>query len=322
MRRNSIRIWRLSHVVVGLFAFLGLFAFSPRSAAFDIVFDYRFDTNNFFGSAGSQQRTALDAAASFFEGIIGDDLEAIAPSGSNHWQASFFRPDTGTVDSLDDLTIAADSILIFAGSTANGEFGALGEGGPGGLGVSGSASWVNTVIRRGEEAHGTITPGTPGDDTEIAPWGGSLSFNQNANIDWNFSVDTGPTFFQYDFYSVAIHELGHALGFSIADSFDALVDGSNQFTGLNASGIYGGPVPLDINGTLHIKDGVTSDIYGTSTDQPVALGPFLYNGERLEYTELDVAVLDDIGWEIVPEPGSALLFLIGGFFLMLRRPRR
>lgn len=62
--------------------------------------------------------------------------------------------------------------------------------------------------------------------------------------------------------------------------------------------------------------------YGTSTSQPAAIGPFLYNGERRVFTELDVAALDDIGWEIIPEPGSALLFVIGGFFLMLRRPRR
>lgn len=293
-----------------------------RATAFDIIFDYTFDTNNFFGAPGSQQRTTLEAAASFFEGIILDDLEDITPSGSNFWRAAFFRPDTGALDSINNLTIAADSILIFVGSKDNGELGPLGEGGAGGLGVSGSAAWANTVIRRGEEVHGIITPGTAGDDTEIAPWGGSLSFNDNADINWNYSADTGPTFFQYDFYSVALHEIGHVLGFSIADSFDALVNGSNEFTGVNASGLYGGPVPLDIYGTQHIKDGITSDIYGTSTTQDVAMGPFLYNGQRLLFTEMDVAALDDIGWEVVPEPTSALLLAFGGILLMLRRPLR
>ena len=51
--------------------------------------------------------------------------------------------------------------------------------------------------------------------------------------------------------------------------------------------------------------------------------PSLANGERREFTELDVAGLADVGWEIVPEPNAAFLLTIGCVFLLLRRgPRR
>lgn len=300
---------------------LSLLALPLPATAFEIVFDYEFDTSNFFGSAGSDQRNALEAAASFFEGIITDDLDAIAPAGPNTWTAAFYLPgDTAATGYKTDLTIAADTVLIYVGAEDRGFGGSLGLSGPGGFSGSGTAGFIDTLITRGES--GIITPGITGDDTEFAPWGGSSSFNSNAGLNWNFDVASEPGAGQFDFYTTAIHEIGHVLGLSLADSFVAQVNGSDQFIGPEAMASYGGPIDLESAEDLHWCDGTMSTVFGTGESQEAALNPSLPPGERRLYTELDVAALDDLGWDVVPEPGSAVLFLTGLTLLLLRRPCR
>ena len=70
----------------------------------------------------------------------------------------------------------------------------------------------------------------------------------------------------------------------------------------------GGAVPLSFD-EGHWEEGTTSTIFGTSTQSETAFDPTLALGDFKPYTDLDVAALQDIGWDIVPEPSQGILLL-------------
>ncbi len=264
---------------------------SPTMASIDIVFDYCYDANNFFdlGSAdGLAARARMQEAGSYFESIFADDLAAIIPSGPNHWTPSFYDPSTGVwQDGTYDMTVPADTIIIYIGGR---DMSALGSSARGGYSVSGTLTWKETVKSRGENPI-----------TDFGPWGGSISFDTalNSSYSWNFSTDA-PGFYEYDFLSVAIHEIAHVLGFGSADSWDNLVNTSNNtFLGTESVAEYGEPVPLDsIN--AHWAVGTMSELNGIA--QEAAMDPNIANGQRKFFTNLDNAALDDLGWDVVYPP--------------------
>ena len=97
-----------------------------------------------------------------------------------------------------------------------------------------------------------------------------------------------------------MHELCHVLGFGVADSWADQVNASNEFTGAASQAVYGGPVPLA--GTSH-WDFDTESLSGEQ-GQEVAMDPSLVTGTRKRLTLLDMAGLDDIGWDM-PDAGDA-----------------
>lgn len=265
-------------------------------AAIDIVFDYSFDTNNFFDAT---RMGILDQAASFFESLITDDLLAITSAGNNSFNARFTHPGTGALQTVNDFSIAADTLVIYAGGR---NFGGstLGQGGPGGFSVSGSQTFVDNAITRGETATtaGVRNEGGQRTAVDFAPWGGSISFDLD-NPDWYFDTDptTNEAFTGNDFYSVALHEIGHVLGVGTSDSWNNKINASNRFTGANAVAAFGGNVRLQAGGG-HWANGTNSTVFGTNTPQEAAMDPSLTNNTRKVFTTLDVAGLEDIGWEI------------------------
>jgi len=272
---------------------------SPYVTAVNIQFDYSFDSNNFFDTA--EKRTVLAAAGSFFSDILLDDLTAITSTGSNNFTANFSNPATGASESISGYSVAADTLIVYAGGRLlSGS--TLGVGGPGGFGVSGSGSFVNNAVSRGEIGD---TQGSTA--TEFAPWGGSISFDLDAS--WYFDADlsTDADVINNDFYSVALHELGHLLGFGISASWDALVSGS-VFTGTTSTGIFGSDVPL-ASGLAHWANGTTGLVNGML--QEAAMDPSILNGTRKVFTDLDRAALDDIGWDVAPVPVPAAVWLFG-----------
>ena len=293
-----------------------LFALSAIAvqAQVTIQFDYSLDANNFFSGPNISRRTTLDAAATALQSRLADNLSGISPGGGNTWTAVFPNPATGSQQNVSNPTIAPNILLIYAGGRDLGSS-TLGVGGFGGFGASGTQAWLDTVSMRGQS-------GAP--LTEFGPWGGAVTFDIDAA--WYFDADpsTVESFpGQNDFYSVALHEIGHLLGIGTATSWTNLVNGANQFTGSEAVSLNGGPVPLESN-RGHWLNGTTSTLPGTAIQQEVAMDPSLLVGTRKYFTDLDFAALKGIGWTVIPipEPRLATLFVLGLLGIAIGRRRR
>lgn len=291
----------------------GIFVAADASALV-IDFNYDFDSTGFFAS--QERRDRLEDAAQLFSGF-GDDLDAIQPGGADHWSADFWNPGTGSLASVADLAVPADSLTVFVGAR---DMSALGMAAPGGFSVSGTSEFTDAVRARGETGALAAPP------TDFGPWGGSIAFDTDA--DWHFgSTTTGLDAHEYDFVSVAIHELAHVLGFGTAGSWNALTSGSG-FTGPAALAVYHaeggvGAVPLSDDGG-HLAHGITSSLSlaDAMSPQEVIMDPAISPGVRQLFTNLSYAVLDDVGWDlgVVPEPSALILLGLGGVVLC-RRPR-
>ena len=272
---------------------------SQQAAAINIEFDYSFDSNNFFNTQA--RKDVLSAAGSFFTDIIQDDLTAINSGGVNNFDAIFSNPGSGASETISGFSVAADTLTVFAGGRSlTGS--TLGVGGPGGFSVSGTGSFVNNAVSRGETGD---TLGATA--TDFSPWGGAISFNTTSSWYFDPDVSTDGDVINNDFYSVALHEIGHLLGLGTAHSWDNLVSGTD-FTGTASVGVFGGDVPL-AGGLAHWLDGTTSLLDGVL--QEAAMDPSILTGTRKEFTDLDVAALSDVGWEVVAVPVPAAVWLFG-----------
>ncbi len=291
------------------------------ASGFTIDFDYTYDTGNFYAPA-SAARDSLIAAGAFYESILTDDLEAIVPSGFNTWTMTFDNPSdwAGPDISLVDESMAADTIRIYVGADSLGGSN-LGVGGPGSFSSFGTAAWNLLVERRGEPGQ-TQGPAA----TEFSLWGGS--FSVNTDVSWNFDHTTPPVEFsnENDLYSTILHEMGHILGLGTAPSWSNKVNLSptpDTWTGVNAVTAYGGEPPLDAaSSNAHWDEGVSSTVFGGGLSQEAALDPTLTTEDRKLVTDLDVAALDDIGWDIaypVPEPASMFFLLVSAPLFFGRR---
>ncbi len=276
-----------------------LWALIPASASgLTIQFNYDYDSSEFFDPAsgqGAQARATLENAGRNFE-MFTDNLEAIVPGGNNTWSAGFFSPSTGSWVYEPGLVVPADTMIVYVGARNIGSL-TLGMAGPGGYSsVVGSSEWGNTVKARGQSgALATLA-------TDLGPWGGSISFNSSS--DWNYDLSSGPASNdENDFLSTCLHELCHVLGFGTEESWDTLINTTNNtFTGAASEALYGGPVPLADRS--HWATG-TESLSGGQV-QEVAMAPSLLQGTRKRLTLLDVAGLDDIGWDM-PDAGDANL---------------
>jgi hypothetical protein len=289
-------------------------AVAPPLLAIDIQFDFTYDSSNFF-NGNLQRQNVLNAAAQVFESRLTDTLTAITPSAGNTWTASFSNPSTGTQQLVVDRAIGTNVVVVYAGARDLSD-GTLGLGGPGGFSVSGTQAFVDAVAYRGQ----TGAAGNP--PTDFGPWGGSISFDSLTSWYFDQDVTTMETITgMSDFYSVAVHELAHLLGFGTAPSWNTWVVGSN-FIGPASMSLHSGlPVPLDA-GLAHWADGTTSNVTWPVVigSQEAAMDPSLLEGTRKYFTSLDYGGLDDVGWTVIPEPATATL-LLAGLTVMIRRRR-
>jgi hypothetical protein len=284
----------------------------PALANIDIQFDYSYDTTSFF-TGHSDRQVALDAAAAVFETRLSDNLSAITSGGNNHFSTNFFNPASphSTDIALSDQSVATNVIRVYVGGSSLGA-GTLGIGGHGGYSCSGEGSFCSSEnFNRGQGNTHTTTTATA---VDFAPWGGSIGFNSETK--WNFSVSAKPASSQIDFYSVAIHELGHLLGFGTADSFNAHI-ANGKF-----SGSATGTVNLSAD-SAHWASGTKSFANGVA--QEAAMTTAIGYGQRKYFTELDFAALKDIGWQVtaVPEADTWAMFIAGlGLIGLVARRRR
>lgn len=252
-----------------------------------IQFDFSRDTNSFFGT-NPQAQSVLQAAADNLTSRIITNLTAIVPGGSNTWTAITDHPSiAGQTLEVSNLNVPANTLIVYTGGQ-NLSGGTLGRGGPGGFQSAGSSAFLTTVATRGQAGANASPP------TGFGPWGGSLTFTITPSGGWYFGTDPGQIAGKNDFYSIATHELGHLLGIGTADSWDTYVS-SGTFVGPRSVASMGGPVPL-AGGASHWAQSVLSQGM-----QP-AMTPTLLQGTRKDFTPLDFAGLEDIGWQIQAPP--------------------
>ncbi len=249
--------------------------------------DYSYDTNSFFDS--QLKKDLFQQAVDSILSRMGDDLSAIMPSGGNTWIADFVHPGTGESQTIANLEVSANEIVIFAGGRELGT--TLAVGGPGGFQATCTVvSFCDLVATRGELGAKTGASDPPA--TDFGPWGGSVSFDVTTDFHFSQSTDDLGTQ-QSDFLSVAIHEVSHLLGFGTSRAWTTYV----------SSGNFNGPASRLANGnqSVPLSSGSSHWASGTKSDgRDAALSPSLTSGTRKLLTPLDFAGLDDIGWDLVP----------------------
>jgi len=246
---------------------------------FHITFDYRFDTKGAFQDPA--RRASLEAAAAEWEQLIEEDFEDI-PAGTEVLVRDPELPtEPGQVFVMDE---PIDDLVVFVGvASMDGPGGQLAESFP--SAAIGSVSDPTLSAKLAERNEGP----------DFEPWTAWLSFDETESWYYDETPETGDDIpaAQIDFMSVAMHELGHILGFGSADAYFALVDGQSQFIGEAAMAAYSGPVPLTSN-AYHLDPSVMSD-----GGRPL-MDPSDASGQRSVITSLERALFSDLGHQITP----------------------
>lgn len=154
----------------------------------------------------------------------------------------------------------------------------------------GGAAWTERVVSRGQSG----AWGNGDELTDISPSFGSISFDSEAN--WHLGFDNPPREDQsFSLLSLAMHEIGHILGLGSSPVWSnnrRQIGDEIFFVGPNAVAANGGnPVPVEPD-SGHLKSSL-SGIFNESQWSGVTDVP----------SQLDLAVLKDLGWEINSETG-------------------
>jgi hypothetical protein len=336
--------------------FTAFLATSLSVSGLSIRVDYSYDTTGFFDSTPAA-RTAVEKAASDLgaaiisvPGAITTDIYSGSNGGSTvafDWRLSFSNPAGSGSITLQTFTMEEGVITVFVGMEALSNS-TLGMGGPSGAGVSASASGSTAAVPIAEaNSDAAMTRGTGpvigeimgnfGNGTEFnLLYGsivGSLSFdydtNNNGQSDsaaelanfWHYDPFSAVAAGKNDLYSVALHEMLHAIGIGTSDTWDSLVSGTT-WLGENAQALNAGTGAnlLDADGS-HLRSGFMSPRLSDGVLQEVVMDPTVTVGQRKLLTAMDLAFLRDIGYETIPEPGAAMLLISGAGWLAMARRR-
>lgn len=258
------------------------FAFGLAGAvgALDIRFDYSYDTQGFF--AEPLRKQVLEAAAKSWESKLeGVPLPAIPlGTGVNTWSLKFNRPDTAADlgaqnTSLVNKPLPENTVIIYVGGRPDvyGGFAGYAEFG---YTMFGTLAWVEQISSRNT-------------GTRFCSFGGAIAFDSDAG--WYFDSDPSTTeaFPQLlDFYTIAMHEIGHLMGFNNGSAaFNRLRLGGG-FKGERTVRIFGGEPKIEPDG--HWPGDFLFQGRG------LVMRPLTTVGERVELSPLDVSLLQDLGY--------------------------
>ena len=224
--------------------------------------------------------------------------------------------------------------------------------------LSSNLAWATSdLTRTGSGFYSTVVQNKiqTGSDANGSAADGVVNVNLGKNWGYGNSVDLS----RYDFTSTLMHEFVHTLGFityagqagtntgQIWTRFDSFMvtssrvkviglnlrwntayngnltgrNGGLYFGGPNAVAAYGGPVPLYTPSTWtagssinHLNDAVFSGPKKSLMNAIVATG----QGLRA-LSPVELAVLKDLGYAVVPVPGGIALVFVGVMFLRRRR---
>ncbi|MGI9473193.1 MAG: dockerin type I domain-containing protein [Rubripirellula sp.] len=285
-----------------------------QTGSLRIRFDYSFDTRGFFSGSNASRRNVLQVAADSMIKRFGDDLAAITPGGIKEWIPSINHPSNGPSNSITgtptnlarNLRVNANEIVIYAGSRNLPGFQ---------RGVGGQASYqfpaTQISCRTQAECNqklaeieafrdvvrGRGEPGALGTtQSDVAPHIGTISFDSDS--DWYFGLDpNGIQPQQVDFLSVATHEIAHVLGFGYARS-----DVTTAWERLTSSGVMTGAksrAAYEGSGSPPVTGGHWASSILSTTGQATLMSGSIALGQRTPLSTLDLAALDDIGWDLL-----------------------
>lgn len=305
-------------------------------AALNIVVDYRYDTSNFFNT--QQKRDSLEAAAARYSAIITTSLSAATlADNSTDPRIGFTHPGTGAnfqvsaaVSQATDAlagsgvaneyrgpwTIAANQWILYAGGSP---LASSAQGGTGtGLNFTTVFTDGSSHLNRGFRATGTAS--------NLPVWGGAITFDNDGSTTWHYDLNTPATGSESDLYSIALHEIGHALGLSSSWQEWTNFSSGGHFSGTNAVAAYNADNGTSVSSlnevsasNHHWQDGsYHSFIFPNGNPNYVStVGPgvlqdllmeptanYTATVHRFELTDVDVAALRDIGWSTISQQVS------------------
>lgn len=274
---------------------------------------------------------------------------------SADWDLFYNNPSTNASTGISSPNIAANAFTVYIGMMGLG--GSLGQASAADASLSLSASGFGSQLagalgalqtasnsymgRGGGPSIGTLSgsltlgSNTAGYSLSYGPMIGSLSLSNDTDNNgvtdslsaldafWHYNHSTAVTAGKFDLYTVALHEMQHALGIGASNNWTNLSSGTT-WLGPHAAALNGGSGAglLDADGQ-HLALGLMSTNIYTGLSQKVAMDSSQFSGSRYQLTQMDVAFLKDIGYQVatVPEPGAIVLFLSASLFLGLRRRR-
>jgi len=174
-----------------------------------------------------------------------------------------------------------------------------------------AVSFSNAALSRGSGPRETIITsdtdfGAPPNNVTFyfGPVAGFLTFDTAET--WHFDHTTAVGGTEFDFYTVMLHEMMHCLGLGNSSTWTGLISNGTDWTGAHVISLVGsgtGIIHQFYNNDSskpdgnHIAIGEMSTTVVGGMSQEAVMTPSLAKGERRKLTLLDVAFLQDIGYD-------------------------
>jgi hypothetical protein len=253
------------------------------------------------------------------------------------WSLTFKNPSTGNLVTFSKLSFPADTVRIYVGMQpfSGGET-EIGRGGPGGANVNLNggglgSEWISTIQAAGAASDASMKRGagpligklagssalgsaTANYSLGYGSFVGSVWFDNDTDNDsvtdsaekmaayWHYDPNTPVAPGKQDFYSVALHEMLHALGLGSSQTWSVTRSGTT-WNGPGAKALNGGSGTKLISPDFaHLASGFMSTRISDGAAQEAVMDPSLTAGTRKYLTAMDLALMSDMGYTIGRAP--------------------